>query len=213
MACGTPHLSTLFCRAPGLPAVQGRGSSLDILGTWRRRYRALRSQREPLSSGPETGKRARMPSSSVLCADLWKSLWIDALRSCQIRVAPFCQLKENGEQSLPLLRKGIFDVRRDLVELLPMDDLELLQIPEGSGQHRIRDARDRSFQLSKTTSWMLAKLIDDMCAPFPAQQFQCLSHRAIVTHFIGQYLLQILFCCHIFFHDAAPSISIRTMYG
>ena len=70
---------------------------------------------------------------------------------------------------------------RDLVELLPVDDAQLIQVLQRRGQHGVGDPGNSLFQLAKSAGLVLAQLVNDMGAPFAVQHFQRAAHGAAVA--------------------------------
>ena len=70
-------------------------------------------------------------------------LFLDVLFS------PLGKLGKHWQQGLSLFRQGVFHMGRDLVELLPVDDAQLLQVLQSGGEHCIGDSGDGFFQFSE----------------------------------------------------------------
>lgn len=86
---------------------------------------------------------AHISLSCLILASLRERFIIDVFFS------PLCQFREHRQQCLSLLRQRILHMRRNLVELLSMDDAQCLQIPQRAGEHGVGDARQSLFSSPK----------------------------------------------------------------
>ena len=78
---------------------------------------------------------------------------------------------------------------RDLIELLPVDDSQFLQIFQCGGQHGIGDPGHSFFQFSEAAGLVLAKFVNDMGTPLAAEHFQSAAHGAFFADRAGQQSL------------------------
>lgn len=73
---------------------------------------------------------------------------------------------------------------RHLIELISVDDAEFFKITKRICQHRICDVWIGFLQLTESHGISFAEFIDDVGAPFSAEDFKCSSHRAVIILFI-----------------------------
>lgn len=115
-------------------------------------------------------------------------------------IPPFRYFKEYRQQTPAFLRQGILSMRRDLIELLPVDDAKRFQIPQCVRKHGVGNVRISPLQFAEPHGWMLAQLINHMCSPLSAQQFKRPVYGAILLYGAGHDLLQIRLCHRLFLH-------------
>lgn len=68
----------------------------------------------------------------------------------KIAFAPLGKLAEDREHCFAFFGEGVFDVRRDFVELLSVNNLISLQVAQGRGKHCVCYFRQCAFQLAKS---------------------------------------------------------------